>query len=133
MMTDYELVSTLNETLSILWLIFSTYVSIVFAFLVASYLVANKLMPKIVPLLLFIYSLVAFWAISGLYRTGLGVIGIVGEIKRGVLESTSSLSWHSSMSMSDSLLDYMPVIVTSIPTLAFIGSILFFFHQRKIS
>jgi hypothetical protein len=36
-MTDYAIVSVLNEFVSTTWSIFATYVSIVFAFLVASY------------------------------------------------------------------------------------------------
>lgn len=40
-MTDYEMLSALNASISTLWTIFATYVSIVFAFLVAGYLTAS--------------------------------------------------------------------------------------------
>ena len=44
-MTDYELLTILIEFFNIVWTIFATFVSIVFAFIVASHLVARKLTP----------------------------------------------------------------------------------------
>ena len=42
-MSDFEMLSALTESINTLWTIFSIYVSIVFAFLVASYLAAGRL------------------------------------------------------------------------------------------
>jgi len=59
-MTDHELLSTFIEFTNTLWTIFATYVSIVFAFLVAAYLVSSRLTPKVVSLVITLYSLVSF-------------------------------------------------------------------------
>ena len=54
-MTDYELLNIFIEFTNTVWTIFATYVSIVFAFIVAAYLVSSRLTPKVVSLVLYLY------------------------------------------------------------------------------
>jgi hypothetical protein len=130
-MTDYEIVSVLNEFVSTTWAIFATYVSIVFAFLVASYLVASRLVPRIVAVVIILYTLVALWAVWGLNRTAANLVASIAEIKRRVQEDGSSLGWLPATSIPDVMLHAVPFLVTTVAVVAFVGSVVFFFHQRK--
>ena len=129
-MTDYEIVSALTDSLTLLWTIFATYVSIVFAFLVASYLVARKLASGIVWLVLTLYTVVSVWAVFGLSRTSSTVIGLASEIKRMALEPGSTLGWHTAVSTPDVLFSVIVTVNGSVGLIAYVGSIVFFFHQR---
>ena len=62
-MTDAELLSTFSSFVNTSWMIFTAYVSIIFAYLVAGYLISSKLGSKMVILVSTIYTLVAMWAI----------------------------------------------------------------------
>lgn len=130
-MTDYEAVSVLNEFASTTWTIFATYVSIVFAFLVASYLVASKLVSRIVVVVIVLYTLVASWAVWGLNRSSASLVASIAEIKRRVQEDGSSLGWLPATSIPDVMLRAVPLLVTTVAVVAFVGSVVFFFHQRK--
>ena len=132
-MTDYEMFSALPASLSLLWDIFAVYVSIVFAFLVASHLAAGRLASRIVSLVITLYTLVTFWAIFGLNRTATTVAGMSAEIKRAVLESGSSLGWLSVVTLPESMFSAFPVVRLSVTLAIYAGSILFFFHQRKFN
>ena len=129
-MTDYELVSAMTDSLNLLWTIFATYVSIVFAFLVASYLVARKLAVGIVWLVLTLYSVVSVWAMFGLNRTTSTVIGLATEIKRMALDPGSTLGWHTAASTPDAVFSIIAAVNGSVGLIAYAGSIVFFFHRR---
>ena len=131
-MTDYEMFSGLTESINTLWTIFTAYVSIVFAFLVASYLVAKKLASQMVSLVVALYTLVALWALFGLNRTSLTITALTAEIKRAVLESESSLGWHPAVATPDVVFVALPAAISFVAIIAYVGSIVFFFHQRKL-
>lgn len=131
-MNDYEILSMTEEFVNTTWTIFATYVSIVFAFLVASYLVAAKLVARIVWIVIALYTLVALWAVWGLNRTSVSLVAAMAEIKRMVQESDSSLGWWPPASTPDLVLSLIPTVITAIAVFAYAGSVIFFFHQRKI-
>jgi len=92
-MTDYELLTILVEFINIVWTIFATYVSIVFAFIVASHLVAKKLTPRVVSLVITLYTLVALWSVWGISMNAFAISATGGELKRRSVEDSSSLGW----------------------------------------
>ena len=131
-MTDYELLSVFQEFINITWTIFATYVSIVFAFIVASYLVSSRLTPRVAALVITLYTLVAFWSVWGIRQNATGIAATVGEIKRGVLEGNSSLGWVPIVETSDAMLLMTPFLITLVSSVAYVGSIIFFFYQRRV-
>jgi hypothetical protein len=130
-MTDYEMFNALSETVALLWTIFSIYVSIVFAFLVASHLAARQLASKIVSLVITLYTLVATWALFGLNRSAATLAAIIEETKRAVRESDSSLDWHPMIGTPDAFSTVFPYVILIIGLTVYIASIVFFFHERK--
>jgi general stress protein CsbA len=130
-MSDYELVSVLIEYINTTWAIFATYVSVVFAFLVAGYFAAKKLASTMVSLVITLYTLVVIWSVFALNRNVASIGAATDEIKRVVREGESSLSWVPLTSTPDFLSSAMPIMVTGLAVVAYVGSLLFFFHQRK--
>ena len=130
-MTDYELVSLLIEFINTTWVIFATYVSIVFAFLVAGYFVSEKLAPKMISLVVSLYTLVALWSVFALNRNVVAIGAAADEIKRVLLEGDSTLDWVPVAATPDFLTPVIPILVTGLAIVAYAGSIFFFFYQRK--
>ena len=116
----------------LLWQIFAVYVSVVFAFLIASYLVSDKLAPKMVSVVISLYSLVAVWSLFGISRTSATVISLAGEIKQLVSAGGSSLGWHPAVATPDLAFALIQVLIVAIAVFAYIASMVFFFHQRKL-
>ena len=132
-MTDYELASLLIVTVDSLWQIFAIYVSIVFAFLIAAYVVSSKLAPKIVSIVITLYTLVALWSLFGLNRTSIATSSLAREMKRRALDPDSSLGWHPAATTPELVFESIPTLITALALIAYVGSIIFFLHQRKES
>ena len=130
-MTDYEMLSGLTELINTLWTIFTVYVSIVFAVLVAGYIAAAKLTSRMVSLIITLYTLVALWALLGLNRTSLTITALTAEIQRAVLEEGSSLGWHPVTTTPDFVFVALPFGISVLAIVAYVGSIIFFLHQRR--
>ena len=130
-MTDYEMISVTVEIVNTLWAIFGIYVSIVFAFLIVSYLAASQLASRLVTIVITLYTLVALWSFWGLNRTAVTLGSAIAEIQQAVAEGRSSLAWYPGVSIPEFMLTVIPLLVTAIAVIAYIGSIAFFFHQRK--
>ena len=131
-MTDYELLTVTIEFINIVWAIFATYVSIVFAFIVASHLVAKKLTPRVVSLVITLYTLVAVWAVWGISMNAFAISATSGELKRRLVEDGSSLGWLPLLEMSDSVRSTVPFLITLLVVVVYVGSIIFFFYQRQV-
>jgi hypothetical protein len=130
-MTDYELLSVFVEFTSNAWAIFATYVSIVFAFIVASYLASRHLMPKVVSLVIALYTLVSFWAVWAINSQVNSISATAAEIKRVVQEDQSSLGWLPVVAVPDFMFPIIPILITSLAIAVYAGSIVFFFYHRK--
>ena len=130
-MTDFEMISVTFEMINTLWTIFGIYVSIVFAFLVVSYLAASQLASRLVAIVITLYTLVALWSFWGLNRSAATLSSAIAEIQRAVTEDRSTLAWYPGASIPEFMLTVIPLLVTAIAVIAYAGSIAFFFHQRK--
>jgi predicted membrane channel-forming protein YqfA (hemolysin III family) len=130
-MTDYELLTVTIEFINIVWAIFATYVSIVFAFIVASHLVAKKLTPRVVSLVITLYTLVAVWAVWGISMNAFAISATGAEMKRRLVEESSSLGWLPMLEMPDIMRSTVPFLITLLGIVVYAGSIIFFFNRRR--
>ena len=130
-MTDYELLTVTIEFINIVWAIFATYVSIVFAFIVASHLVAKKLTPRVVSLVITLYTLVAVWAVWGISMNVFAISATGAEMKRRLVEESSSLGWLPMLEMPDIMRSTIPFLITLLGIVVYAGSIIFFFNKRR--
>ena len=130
-MSDYELYSGFAETWSVIWLIFATYLTVTFAFLVAGYLIANKLKPSMVTLLIVLYSLVSLWCSFAINRWVVTAVRMIREMKRLVANGESTLGWTTMVTTPDIATGAIPFVLLAITIGAYTGSLVFFFHQRR--
>ena len=131
-MTDYELLTILIEFINIMWTIFATFVSIVFAFIVASHLVAKKLTSRVVSLVITLYTLIALWSVWGISLNSFALSATAGELKRRSVEDGSSLGWLPMLEMPDVMRSAIPFLITLLVFVVYVGSIIFFFYQRRV-
>jgi pheromone shutdown protein TraB len=130
-MSDADLLNAFTNFVNTSWMIFTAYVSVVFAYLVAGYLVSSKLGSNMALLVSTIYTLVATWAIFAINTNLQSISATAREIRRVVEEGESTLGWLPIVDIPDFLDTTMPVIVTFITVGAYVGSILFFYYQRN--
>ncbi len=130
-MTDYELLTIFIEFVNTTWIIFATYVSIVFAFIVASHLVASQLTSRVVSLVITLYTLVAVWSVWGISMNAVSISATAGEMKRRLLEDNSSLGWLRLIEMPDVMRSIIPSLITLLALVVYVESIVFFFSQRR--
>lgn len=130
-MTDFELVTIFVEFVNTAWIIFGTFVSIVFAFIVASHLAARQLSSRLVSLVITLYTLVAFWSIWGISMQVSSISAVAGEMRRRLNEGNSSLEWLPVLGMSDSMSTLVPYLITLLVVVVYLGSLVFFFYQRR--
>jgi hypothetical protein len=112
-------------------MIFAAYVSIVFAFIVAAYLVANRLTSPVVKLVISLYSAVSLWSVWALSQNASAISATVQEMKRVVAEGGSSLNWVPQLGIPDPMIPIVPWLITILAAFVYVGSIVFFFYQRK--
>jgi hypothetical protein len=131
-MTDYELLTIFIEFVNTLWIIFATYVSIVFAFIIVSHLVASRLTSRVVSLVITLYTLVAVWSVWGIRQNSISISATVGEMNRRLLEESSTLGWLPILEMPDFVRSIIPNLITLVTFVVYAGSIVFFFYQRQV-
>jgi hypothetical protein len=131
-MTDYEFIATFTEFVNTTWTIFGIYVSIVFAFIVASYFAASKLTSIVVSLVITLYTLVVVWSVWGISMNAIAISATVGEMRRRlVVDESFTLGWLPILGIPEFLLPVIPILITSLAVVVYTGSIVFFFYQRR--
>ena len=130
-MTDYELVTLFAEYNGSLQTSLMNYVAVLFAFLIAAYLIAGKLESRMAFIIVTLFTLVALPQLSNVFGYGHDVAAIAGQISARAAENTSSLGWHATSKpwgpFAVSVARYSTAVVLFV---SYIGGLVFFFHQR---
>ena len=129
-MSDYEMFSTFTEIWNTVWLIFTVHTTVTFAFLVAGYLIADKLSSKMITVVVSMYSMVFGWCLLSIDRFTANGLALGFEIKRSVEMGNSELDWTTMANEPDSVLLLLPVIIWIVFLGSYAGSIVFLFYQR---
>jgi cellobiose-specific phosphotransferase system component IIC len=125
-MTDYELVDTFYTIASLADQLIASFVTLLFAFLVASYLASSKLDRRMVVIIISLYSFMALRYIALYYRVtdDIGALGrTLTEIR---LEQGSSLDW---LEISSGMW-WATAGTSAAMLLCYLASIFFFFYTR---
>ena len=128
-MSDYEYLDIFATTFNSVQQLFVNYVSILFAFLVASWLIAHKLSKVLVVLSIGLFTLVTLYYITMTYFVAQNLITMISLIRQQVESGQSTLGWVGFTQVSN-VLPLLPVLIFT-KLLAYIGTLLFFFYQRK--
>jgi len=131
-MTEYELASLFLQTIDVANATTANFLAVAFGMMVVCYLAAHKLDRSATAVVLALYSLYALGMINEIYSEYRDLVGIGDEIARSATKAGSRLTWHGfAIAGPDSHLQYIPFWVLTMSSLAFVGTIWFFFHMRR--
>ena len=125
-MTDFELLMAFNEMAINGQEVYMNFVSIVFGFIVAGYLVADKLSGKMVILMVTLFTFVTLQEAMNTTLFLLDQVGLIPE-----MQTRDALQFHGANNVGDIFAPLFIAIKIGTLILAYIGSIVFFFHQRR--
>ena len=108
------------------------YISILFAFLAASYLVADKLNPWLIAVVIGLFTIYSLDAIMALYYLNLDVAEIQRLMHERVQAGSVELAFHGAAKESFDLesIDNNILARMMVAIFGFVGSIAFFFIRR---
>ncbi len=133
-MTDYELIDLFIQVTNGLQTTVMNFVAVLFAFLIAGYLVADKLESKIVSIVVTMFTLITAWQVLHVVGFGNDAAGLVRQLAQRAAQDPSSLGWHGAampiIDVAMPFVQFSPIIVL---ILSYIGALIFFFHQRHVS
>jgi hypothetical protein len=125
-MTDYEMVSLFNEYETILQSTFINFVTIVFAFLIASYFAADKLSKSMMLVVLAVFTFACLQE---------GVTFFLFYNEQSALASLfparESLGWHGASYLGEGTFNFLWAIYFSTIVVGYFGALIFFVHQRR--
>jgi hypothetical protein len=132
-MSDYELVSFFVANVEGLQTSMMNYVAVLFAFLIAAYLIADKLESSMVAVAIGLFTLVTLQQASPIIGFGHDAAALAVQIATRAAEDPSSVGWHGAAtplgSTGTPILRFSTIVVL---VLSYIGALIFFFHQRHL-
>jgi len=131
-MTDYEMIYTFNDYLNLVFTVLMGYVSIVSAFLIVGYLISSKLDSKMTSIVVGLYTIITIPMVFICQRLTDTFVSIVKEIRKAVNDGASSLGWHNITTEPEFLAQTIIIIIPIVMILAYMASLIFYFHQRRV-
>jgi len=131
-MSDYELAylfTTVTERGST---VFMDYVTILFAFLVASFFVAHQLSRKMVCIVIGAYIFAQVIILIALQSIGSSMRGLILEMNSRVLQGSESFAWFGNLDGLVNMTGWMTFLYTLPMSLIVLATIWFFFERRKL-
>jgi len=125
-MTEYELVDTFYTIAGLSDQLIVSFVTLLFAFLIASYLVSSKLDRRMVVVVIALYSFMALRYVLIFYNVSGDLVTLADTINEQRLLSSSSMGWLQIGGGISMVL----IGTTAAMFLSFAASIYFFFHTR---
>ena len=127
-MTDYNLMTSFIDMVGLLNQALLGYVSVLFAFLIAGYFIADKLKPSMIVLIIVLFTAVAGDLLGQVYfiQHDMGVI--TTEMALRVANNEFALP-HLSMTYNPGIYFFITQGIATIG--GYIGALIFFFHQRR--
>ena len=126
-MTDYELMSLFGEYVSHQQAVYMNFVTIVFAYIVAGYFVANKLTGRMAAIITILFTVVAFQLGTAAFFLIKDQFGLVPE-----MSTRDALQFHGAVQGGEPVTNMYVFLYIVAPIIAYIGALIFFFHQRRL-
>ena len=132
-MSDYEVLDLFYVIIEALQASVMNYVAVLFAFLIASYLIADKLESSMVFVVVGLFTVVVFQQASPIIGFGNDMAGIGNLIGMRAAVDSSTLSWHGAAQPWGSAAIYtLQYAAIAVLFCSYIGALVFFFHQRHV-
>jgi hypothetical protein len=130
--SDFNLIMVFNETFDFLIASFSTFLTIVFAFLVASALIGGKLSRTLSGIAIGLFSGASFIFLLLCYNVAANLGVLAEEIKSAVARGESELDWVGFVA-ADAPVGLGLRGLALLMFLAYVASIVFYLNQRRRS
>ena len=132
-MSDYELIISFREFYGMFQAQYIKYISVLFAFLIAAYMVASKLQPAMVVVVVALFSAFALDSIIVLNFINNDVGELQHVMHARTLEGQTDLSWLNAARASPGPSLTIFAVLRHITIIGgYIGALIFFFHQRHV-
>ena len=132
-MSDYELVNLFQLHLINVQTEVMNYVALLFAFLIAAYLIADKLESSMVFIVLGLFTLVVLQQAGPVLGTGHDFAAIAGQIAARAAEEPSGVGWHGAATpWGLTAVSITRFSAGAVLFVSYIGGVIFFFHQRHV-
>ena len=132
-MSDYELVDIFIQYSNNLQAHFMNYVAVLFAFLIAAYLIADKLESSMAFIIVGLFTLVTM--IQGVNVSGAGYdfVSVGMQVAARATQDSANLDWHATKTWLGNIgLPFVRFSTVAVVIISYIGGIFFFFHQRHV-
>ena len=126
-MTEYELVETFYTIAELSDQLILSFTTLLFAFLIASYLVSSRLDSRMVMVVIALYSFMALRYVLVYFNVSDDLVTLSMTINNLRLDPKSSLGWFE---IGEGM-SYMIIGTTTAMFLSFLGSVYFFFYTRR--
>lgn len=127
-MTDFELVSLLNEVFNTAFSTLMDYTTGLFAMLVASYLVAARLKRSMAVLVVLLFSLFAFAMVPATIASAVRLAGILAQANRVATAPDSPISFVFTNSF---VVPFIAPTIAALTVLSYVAALVFFFQARR--
>lgn len=129
-MTDLDLISLYHESVTLQNDILTSYIYVVFAFLVASYMVAHKLKSLMVILVIAVFTSISVFFLLELYFLRMDMLVLSSEMALRVSNNEFSLPGLG-MTLPDDSLNIFEFSKHFSTIGSYFGALIFFFYQRS--
>jgi len=118
-MTEYETLEIYSNTFNAWILLFTSYISIVFAFLVAATLAVDKMNSVLSAVAVALFSMTSLFFIGLTSILGIRVVQQIADVSAITGDPGARFAW------------LLAVLASAILILTYLGSVFFFFYHRK--
>jgi hypothetical protein len=130
-MTDFETVYLFNDSTNMMFTLAANFSTLIFAFVVASAMGAQRLSRSMVVFALSAYGVIAVSMILHNSRLMVTWRNLALQIREMAGDQNSNVPWHVLKSSPEALLTLVPHLVNVSYVLVFIGSLYFFRECRR--
>jgi len=130
-MSDLELALLFREYYGVLQTQYINYISVLFAFIVAGYLVASKLRPAMVIVVVVLFSAFAVDSIIVMNFLNSDVSELQRLAQGRLADGHTDLSWFTGAKVTQGPVLHLFAVLRHITVIGgYVGALIFFFHQR---
>ena len=127
-MSEYEMADLFLNYAELLQSIVERFIALLFAFLIAAYLVSAKLQKPIVLIVLVLYSYMALQYAFFYFNVALDQVALAHQLSEVRAQPDSNLGW---LEVSGTALGRLYYSQTTAMVLGYLASVAFFFYTRR--
>ncbi len=132
-MSEYELANLFNEQLRLQQSLFMNYVTVLFAFLIAAYLAADKLKPSMVIIIVGLFTVMTFQMVPATFGAGHDFASVATKIALRATDGQADMSWHGAATpWGAGAINIVRFGSFAMLIISYLAGLIFFFHQRHV-